>query len=666
MTRFTTAIIGGGLSGFLHARALLANPDPRLKLAMIDPDSMSLSKKTYSSWRRRDRSPHPFTHLVAQPVEKLAEQLVEQQWHQFQIFSPEGGCLQRRFDDYVYERIPGSKILTHLEQQFAHDSRLVRLADTAEQVIPSDAQADNLARIDLGSGRSIWSKEVLSSVASVPRNSMIQYFIGFEIETERDSFDPATVTLMDFRVPQEGDVRFIYILPFSKRSALVEFTVFSNLRLPDSECEHLLKDHLSNRLRIDSYRVVSRETGDIPMSTEVRPRFPSPFGSSRIHSIGTAAGRIKPSTGYSFQRNCRALNPGNRAAPLARRFQLYDKILLGVLRQKGTLGAEVFCRLFERNPPSRVFSFLDEESGLMDEVRIFLTLPWRPFFRQLLLQHPFFFGTLATGLCHLSGVTGAVWLIPLSGLITVGIGHGSIDHLMSPKSDRDSIFLTRYLIKLSTFLLFFLLTPSLALIFFVVQSADHFGEGQWYRAIRFSGNQTRVRLLSCTWGLFAFLFGVLFHWEESLPILESITGRTDFFGLVSLSQARMASFVLLSLALFIAHRLNHYVARNSGFHHLGFLSTLGLAVGLGALPLLPGFLCFFVFWHSWDSVRFQQSNLGLSASQYLKSALPWTAVSILGAIAWMWFTKSWEILFYLVGALTAAHAPEMSRFYRES
>ncbi len=651
---FDAAIIGGGLSGFLSARSILENLDSHLKLALIDPDRTSLGKKTYSSWRRRDRSTHPFSHLVAQ------------QWHQFEIFGPEGEHLQRRFDEYVYERIPGSEILNDLEKRLANDSRLIRFADTVEKITPLNTESGDLVRLDLGSGVSIWSEEVRSSVARFPRDSMIQYFLGFEIETDRDVFDPATVTLMDFRVPQEGAVRFVYTLPFSKRSALVEFTVFSNIRIPDSECERLLRDHLSKHLGIESYRVVSLETGDIPMSREVRPRFPSPFGGNRIHSIGSAAGRVKPSTGYSFQRNCRAMNPGNQAEFLAPRFQLYDEILLGVLRQKGASGAKVFFRLFERNPPNRMFSFLDEDSSLMDEVRIFMTLPLRPFIRQLLLQHPFFFGTLLTLLLHFSGMTAAAWLIPLLGLITIGIGHGSIDHLMSPKSDRNSLFLPRYLIKIFIFLLFCALTPLLALIFFIAQSADHFGEGQWHRAIRFSENQTRVRLLSWIWGLFASVFGVFFHWEESLPILEHLTGKAELFRLISSSQARTVSLILMSLALIAATRLNHYVTRTSGFHHLGVLSTLGLAAGLAALPLLPGFLCFFVFWHSWDSVKFQQSNLGWSHSRYFKSAWPSTVISIIGAMALMGFTKSWETLFFLVGALTAAHAPEMSRFYRKS
>ena len=40
-----------------------------------------------------------------------------------------------------------------------------------------------------------------------------QHFVGWFIKTDTSSFDPSSVTFMDFDIPQEGNTRFIYMLP---------------------------------------------------------------------------------------------------------------------------------------------------------------------------------------------------------------------------------------------------------------------------------------------------------------------------------------------------------------------------------------------------------------------------------------------------------------------
>jgi hypothetical protein len=87
-----------------------------------------------------------------------------------------------------------------------------------------------------------------------------------------------------------------------------------------------------------------------------------------------------------------------------------------------------------------------------------------------------------------------------------------------------------------------------------------------------------------------------------------------------------------------------------------------------ALPLLQGFLCFFAYWHGWDTVRETRIRQGWSAREYLKRAAPFTLVAIaaLAAGSSLWVSSGqaggWPALFVLLGALTAAHAPVMKRF----
>jgi lycopene beta-cyclase len=644
VTPFDFAIIGSGLSGLLHADQLLEASGPELKIALIDPDPQSLAQKTFSSWIPRSAPPHRYSHLISNT------------WDQFRITSPQCQTLQRRFGGYRYERIPGASLLEHFETRRAGDPRLVRITATVTRI---HADQPGHRCLELSTRQTLSARKILNSAATPPAGSVLQYFVGLEIETDRDAFDPSVADLMDFRVPQQDSVRFVYVLPFSSRRALVEFTVFSSEKLPDQECEHLLKDYLSGKLGLESYRVLGRESGVIPMSTELSPLFPPSFGNRSVESIGSAAGRIKPCTGYSFQRNLRA--PGN---PGSFRFQLYDSLLLGILRQSGGLGAGIFYRLFEKNPPERVFSFLDENTRPIDEARIFWTLPWRPFLKQLLLQQPFIFAAGGSLLLHHAAGGAFGWGIPLLGLATTGIGHGSIDHLLKPGIQPASRFYLNYLGRIAAFLAAWRLAPQATLAFFIFQSADHFGEAQWPLAIRLSKNHPGVRAASAIWGLFAALFSVLFHWNEALPILQALIGVSDFLMAISETHARAAAMILLVAAIASATVLGRYEKRASGNNRGGPASTLILAAAFMALPLLQGFLCFFAFWHGWDSVLAQKDRKRWSAPQHLRQALPYTLLSLAGAASLLWLAHGWQVLFIAIGALTAAHAPVMSRFLR--
>ncbi|MEO1385612.1 MAG: lycopene cyclase family protein, partial [Bacteroidota bacterium] len=47
---------------------------------------------------------------------------------------------------------------------------------------------------------------------------------GWYIQTKQSFFNPEEMILMDFRIPQDEDVRFVYVLPVSENKALIEFT----------------------------------------------------------------------------------------------------------------------------------------------------------------------------------------------------------------------------------------------------------------------------------------------------------------------------------------------------------------------------------------------------------------------------------------------------------
>ncbi|WP_224484944.1 lycopene cyclase family protein [Robertkochia aurantiaca] len=217
---------------------------------------------------------------------------------------------------------------------------------------------------------------------------ILQHFIGWFVETEKPVFDPARMTFMDFSVPQKGNTRFMYVLPFSANYALVEYTLFSAETLEEQEYENSIRDYLDD-LGAGQYTIVEKEQGRIPMTC-----YPFEKENSRdLLHIGTAGGWTKPSTGYTFMNTItyseRLSEFMKKDLPLHRfpkrdRFWYYDLLLIDVLYHRNEMGKKIFGMMFKNNPVSKIMRFLDNRTRLSDELRIILTTPTPPFLKALL------------------------------------------------------------------------------------------------------------------------------------------------------------------------------------------------------------------------------------------------------------------------------------------
>ena len=182
---------------------------------------------------------------------------------------------------------------------------------------------------------------------------------------------------MDFRIAQHGECRFFYVLPTDARTALVEFTLFSTALLPELEYETALRDYLRHFLSLDDYTIAHEEFGVIPMTDKPYPEQQS----EHVINIGTAGGRTKPSTGYTFRRIhqdsqqlvgslLRTGRPARVSPRSEQPFRLYDSTLFRVMERPAHPVKEIFTDLFRRNPADRVLRFLDEESSFGEELQI--------------------------------------------------------------------------------------------------------------------------------------------------------------------------------------------------------------------------------------------------------------------------------------------------------
>lgn len=230
-----------------------------------------------------------------------------------------------------------------------------------------------------------------SSSSSNGSIEMLQHFKGWLIETNQPYFDEGKATLMDFRISQKHGTAFVYVLPFTKTSALVEYTLFTKGLLSPEEYDAGLKEYIESFLGVASYVVSEQEFGVIPMTDK---KFS--FYHDGAFQIGTAGGQTKSSSGYTFQfiqKHSQQIMEGLIAGqPLtsipgpSRRFRFYDNVFLNILYHNRIAGKQVFTDLFKKNNSRQVLSFLDNESSVKDELKIISSLPTLPFLRAAISQ----------------------------------------------------------------------------------------------------------------------------------------------------------------------------------------------------------------------------------------------------------------------------------------
>jgi lycopene beta-cyclase len=243
-------------------------------------------------------------------------------------------------------------------------------------------------------GRIIRSSWAFDSVSIPPPDAPVDArlaFTGWEVRCERPVFDPRTPILFDFRTEQAGGARFLYVLPEGRHRALVELTEFvpRHARPPAAAGRRAaLAQYLRDVLHSGAYTILRTESAVLPLRTH-----PPRRDRGHLVAIGARGGPVKASTGYAYQRIQR--DSAAIAASLARcghpfdlprpdaRHRVLDALLLEVLDRDPARLERAFDRLFAANPAERVLLFLDEDTGLRDDLRVMASLPPAPYLRAL-------------------------------------------------------------------------------------------------------------------------------------------------------------------------------------------------------------------------------------------------------------------------------------------
>jgi len=363
MTSYDYIITGTGASGLMTAyRMSLDAYFDNKKILLIDKESKHSNDRTWCYW---EEGGGEWDHLLTKKWNNIyfgsheySAVIPLEQYHYKMLRSGD-------FYDYLWSQIRKKKSINYIIDE------VISFADIGNSVtVKTNTFIFKTSKLI----NSIFNTAILTQQNKYPY--LKQHFIGWFVKTLKPVFDDKSATFMDFKIAQNGNTRFMYILPISQTLALVEYTLFSDQLLSLSEYESAIEKYLDQR-GIQDYTITEKEQGNIPMTS-----FPfEKQNSKNILHIGSAGGWTKASTGYTFA------NTNKKSIELVRylktnsdlrrfhnrsRYWFFDLIFLDVLFRNNEVGSTVFSSIFNGNKVQEIFTFLDEKGTWFSDIKIIL------------------------------------------------------------------------------------------------------------------------------------------------------------------------------------------------------------------------------------------------------------------------------------------------------
>jgi len=376
MPNYDYIIIGAGASGLLLANAMGSdNFFAGKRILVLDKDAKKTNNRTWCFWEKGEGN---------------FDAILHRKWPQI-FFAGKEVSLSTTISPYQYKMLKGIDFYNHYLQKIATYANITFIQEKVSAVV----EVTNEVRVKTASSE-YKGKQVFNSIFDYNKALhqkkypvLQQHFLGWFVKTESAVFKKEEATFMDFSVPQNGNTRFMYVLPFSASEALVEYTLFSEKTLAKNEYETAIITYLEEKLGVTNYKITEVEQGNIPMTCF---NF-SAANSNQILNIGIAGGWAKPSTGYTFYNSTKKVKKLTQylktEKPLSKfskktRFWYYDLLLLDVLKKENGLGQSIFEAMFKKRKPQLILKFLDEDTSFLEELKIIWACPKLPFIKALL------------------------------------------------------------------------------------------------------------------------------------------------------------------------------------------------------------------------------------------------------------------------------------------
>ncbi len=652
--KYDFAFIGAGISTTvmlmqLKKRGLLESK----RVLLLDSNVFSIQNKSLCYWCNPDESIYQdFNHLI------------EKNWRTVRKNTSD----VEKLESFVYCQTSAASLVSELKQMtsFYHFDICYEFAEVFE--------TDENGRYMEVNGEKVHAAYWFDSrPPKYDSNNEVtpliyQSFLGLNVKLNQ----PHTMELelMDFNVPQDGYTQFMYILPTTEQEALIEFTRFGDCELHEETAHQRIVDYISTRF--GEFEIVSQEKGCIPMTQQLMIEHIA----DGVIELGSRAGLIKSTTGYVLKNmHAHASFIGDRisenlhseqikmewnAVKKPRRFHFYDGLLLSILKYKPNWGKSIFQHLTQKGSWDETFHFLDEKSTLGQEAKIFSKLPILPFlwatarclnnqnFRglSLLIILSVIF-LLVSPLQNVSSILSGIVLG--IGMITIGIPHGALDHLLVPifkaKSSSTQI-IVKYIIHMFLMFALWYFSPFVAFLIFLMFSAWHFGESD-------GESWGLKRTESFLWGLFFFYFLLGTHNHEAFQIVHIMTNKSIYW--------TASWYALIPVMIYFTVRKKGTAALLCVWLYLATFLPLVLAFGL-----------YFIIHHSHPSWKRIQVAISKTGLQMWMKALPFQIGAWIFFVFCIWFlqiksysdlNEFYALIFVFIACISWPHAWVMTQFY---
>ncbi|PRY90956.1 lycopene cyclase family protein [Mongoliibacter ruber] len=378
MKAYDYIVCGFGCAGISLIRHIIKGPLLDKKILVVDIDSKSKNDRTWCYWSQEPAAFHPKTSPL-------------QYWDKIKIIKDENTIL-KQLEDLKYFHIKSSDFYKEAFEIIQKHPNITFIQDEVEEITSVN---DTSAIVKLKEHGDISCQKAFTSIpnSKKPGEDIIkQIFVGWELNFDSEVFDPSSATFMHFDTISNQATDFFYILPFSKNSALIEFTTYTKGGMEEEEMENHILKYLQKYYPNETYEIKEKEKGCIPMST--LPLAPEDNYDSVVY-LGTLGGCTKASTGFTFyniQKHCAEIVQNLEMKIPVRssfgkekqRFNFYDNILLNIVSKWPNELPGIFYTMFSNNKAPIILKFLNEETSFLEEISILMRLKFNIFIKSLL------------------------------------------------------------------------------------------------------------------------------------------------------------------------------------------------------------------------------------------------------------------------------------------
>ena len=353
------AIIGGGNAGITLATKL-----KHQNAVVIEPKTPEQRNVSWALWAKSD----------------IQDELVyatQGRWNQWRLVDHQREIIHKS-NQYHYISLCAADYLRHCENKLSPNISLIR--DTAQDIVSNGSGGTFTA-----SDQKYFANHIFDSrPAKLDKNGLKQHFLGIEVRTKEPIKNAHIATLMDFRVDQSRGLHFIYALPFSNHSLLIESTMISTTLESKDWYKQAIFQWLDQQ-SIEIEEITREEYGVIPMHKT------SPIDDS-LKSIGAASGAVRLSSGYAFtsiqtqiHQLAGCINKGEFRVPnvISGNINKLDKIYNAVLIANPELGVELMMETAGALDAEGFSRFMLGKASIKDWLRVILAMPKIPFLKQV-------------------------------------------------------------------------------------------------------------------------------------------------------------------------------------------------------------------------------------------------------------------------------------------